>query len=406
GLAALANDGDGIRVDHSDDVDVKDNVISGNSSDGIGFVDTHGGAVTRNAIGLDADKLNPIPNQQGVSLSNASGLVIGGDVNLQLQNWISGNTYSGVRVNTGGSNTNYIQGNIIGQDFNGAPAGNGTHGVFINGGENIMVGGSSVTGNVIADNGGTGIQVLGTNTQFIILRHNNIFDNGDLGIDLNGDGVSANDPGDGDAGASQTQNFPELFNAAPSGGTTEVIGLLDSWPGGTYVVDFYRNVAADGSGYGEGETLIASMNLSNGDSQTFFFTLPTVPVGEYITAMATLTDPSVNSSEFSAAIQVSNCTPPPSFDPAIAIAGSDVQLTWSSPSSVDFYVFRSVDDPYFIASETYDETTASLWTDPAADELGDAANNYYYYVRGADGCASTPGQTVGEFDFALTPGTP
>jgi len=72
---------------------------------------------------------------------------------------------------------------------------------------------------------------------------------------------------------------------------------------------------------------------------------------------------------------------------------------------VDFYIFRSVDDPYFASSESYDETTASVWADPDSSELGDAANNHYYTVRGADGCAATPGQTVGEFDFALTPGS-
>ena len=199
---------------------------------------------------------------------------------------------------------------------------------------------------------------------------------------------------------------PLISHAAPSGSATEIIGKLDSLPSSAFTIDFYSNVAVDGSGYGEGETFLGSMSLSNGDSQTFIFALPNaVTPGEYITAIAheVGTD---NSSEFSAAVQVVHCTPPPTFDSAISIVGSDVQLSWSSPDSTDFYVFRSANDPYFTSSESYDETTASVWHDPDANELGDAATNYYYYVRGADGCASAPGQTVGEFDFALTPGTP
>jgi len=334
GLIAVANGGDGIRIDAGNNVTIKDSVISGNTGDGIGILNTDGGAITGNAIGLDADKVGPLPNKQGIVISDSSNLFIGGDVSLQLQNWISGNTYSGVRVNGGAVSANFIQGNIIGQDVNGDPAGNGVHGVMVNGADLITIGGDTADfGNVIADNVRSGIFATGIDTQFVLLRNNTIFDNGELGIDLNGNGVSANDAGDGDAGASQTQNFPDLFNASPSGSATEVIGKLDSLPTGTYIIDFYSNFNVDSSGYGEGETLIASMNLSNGDSQSFIFTVPlAVQLGESITAIATEVGSHQTSSEFSAAIEVIGCTPPATFDPDIAIAGGDVQLSWASPS--------------------------------------------------------------------------
>ena len=45
-----------------------------------------------------------------------------------------------------------------------------------------------------------------------------------LGIDLEGDGVTVNDPGDTDAGPNELQNFPVLSAASSDGSGTIVVG--------------------------------------------------------------------------------------------------------------------------------------------------------------------------------------
>ena len=48
------------------------------------------------------------------------------------------------------------------------------------------------------------------------IRGNSIFSNGGIGIDLGGDGVTANDALDADNGPNQRQNYPIIVSAAPT----------------------------------------------------------------------------------------------------------------------------------------------------------------------------------------------
>ena len=59
---------------------------------------------------------------------------------------------------------------------------------------------------------------------------NSIYDNGSLGIDLNDDGVTPNDTGDGDTGANTNQNFPVITSAISTGEATLITGSLNSLP--------------------------------------------------------------------------------------------------------------------------------------------------------------------------------
>ena len=66
---------------------------------------------------------------------------------------------------------------------------------------------------------------------------NSIHNNGGLGLDLVGDGVTLNDPGDPDTGPNDLQNFPALSSAVSDGITTQILGTLDSLPATTFAIE-------------------------------------------------------------------------------------------------------------------------------------------------------------------------
>jgi hypothetical protein len=125
-----------------------------------------------------------------------------------------------------------------------------------------------------------------------------------LGIDLGDNSVTPNDPGDGDTGANELQNFPELFAVYGTGLSTTVEGVLNSTPDTKFRIEFLANADCDPSGYGEGNTSIgAAMVLTDGSgdaSFTAYFEVE-VPAGGWVTATAT--DPDSNTSEFSACVE-------------------------------------------------------------------------------------------------------
>ena len=171
------------------------------------------------------------------------------------------------------------------------------NGVLINFFNDNAIGGSaSGAGNTIAFNGGAGVLVLGTTSP---VSSNAVFANAGIGIDLDGDGVTPNDPCDGDSGANNRQNAPVITSSSSSGGTTTIVGTLNSTPNMTFTIEFFSNAACDPSGFGEGETFIGSATVTTDGScsASFTITLPiAIPSGSFITATAT--DPNGNTSEF------------------------------------------------------------------------------------------------------------
>src|SRR5579863_2158215 len=144
---------------------------------------------------------------QGVYVHNATNTLI-------LDNVIAGNGNNGLWLD--GSSESTLQGNMIGVDREGSSAiPNSFSGILISVGSSNLVGGDLPSdGNVIAANAGGGVNILsGTGNT---IRHNSIFGNGGLGIDLNGDGVTGNHAGGAVPGPNGLQNYPLLSFANTS----------------------------------------------------------------------------------------------------------------------------------------------------------------------------------------------
>jgi titin len=279
-----------------------ENLVSGNRSYGVFISGGRNNLVQGNRVGTDVSGTVALGNGEGVFINTGSGNTIGGVV-AGAGNLISGNRLNGVTILDSG---NRVQGNLVGTDISGTTAvANGRSGVlidFVLASGNLIGGADAGAGNTIAFNGGAGVVVQGAGATGNRIQGNAIHSNAGLGIDLGGDGVTPNDPGDADSGPNQLQNFPVLC-VALAGATTRVAGTVNSLANTTFTLDFYASAEADPSGFGEGERYLGSALVTtdgSGDAR-FEVTLaaPTTP-GEAVTATAT--DPAGNTSEFPGAV--------------------------------------------------------------------------------------------------------
>ncbi|MBN1997918.1 right-handed parallel beta-helix repeat-containing protein [candidate division KSB1 bacterium] len=227
------------------------NIISGNIGDGIGMGQATENQIQYNYIGLDATGTGAVGN-------GCSGMSIQAESNGNFIGWnvISANQRNGVEI--GNSNQNKFCANMIGSDQSGM--GNQYFGIAIipdngssngnrfnydrihnnnyagivldgivtgstlnecsvikNNGPGIHIGPNKASGNYIAsckisENKGNGIEIFGESTNNSILACQFKYNQG-LAIDLNGDGETPNDAGDGDSGPNNLMNFPVLESA-------------------------------------------------------------------------------------------------------------------------------------------------------------------------------------------------
>ena len=247
-----------------------------------------------NRVGTDRTGVTAVPNQNGIYVRNSNNNEIGGDA-LEKGNVIAGNAFNGLHIDDEASG-NLVQNNTVGVNTGGSALGNGTNGVILD--QNVT--GTSVISNTVAYNGSDGVKALSSSTNNPI-RFNSIFDNVELGIELNNDGVTANDgAGDPDAGGNNLQNYPVLSSADPS--TGEIAGSITAAPSTRYRIDFYRNRTCDPSDHGEGEEYLGKRVVTTDGSGFRDFTANAsgFVAGNFITATAT--DPDGNTSEFSACV--------------------------------------------------------------------------------------------------------
>ncbi len=261
--------------------------------------------------------------------------------------------------------------------------GNAEDGVWLDNAYHIVVGGTASNApNVIAYNGECGVKVR---YQANPIFSNSIYTNGSLGIDLLPEGVSPNDPGDGDTGGNNLQNFPVLESVTIAGSNTVIEGALNSTSSDTFYIELFFNTHADASGYGEGEGFLGSTQVitdGSGDA-AFSVSFPTPAVdAPYITATATNTND--NTSEFSAA-----------FIPLILssdVVGGDVVLDWTViPGAANYWVYGKTNHPWFVPDLTasYANRVAvvpggtTTWSSPAG--VGDIDDTWIYLAVAMDG---------------------
>ncbi len=296
------------------------NIISGNLIGvQIAGLNAQNSQILGNYIGTDASGTQDLGNGFGVCIGDflgnthigASNNVVGGNT-LAAANVISGNSEGIILVGTTTQN-NQIIGNFIGTQEDGISAlSNSFRGIAVLlGAKANKIGGLGSGTNTIAFNGEDGVQIAeGTGNEIV---GNSIFSNGELGIDLLSNGVTANDGGDADSGANNLQNYPVLSGAAvsqASGTVTAIDGTLNSRASQLFRVDFYASPSADPSGFGEGKTYLGSVTVTtNGSGNvSFSFNASGDRSGQVITATATNTT-THDTSEFSQAVTVAPAGP-------------------------------------------------------------------------------------------------
>ena len=310
------------------------NIISGNDRGIFISSGANTNAIVGNTIGLNAAGTAAVANHEGIRFDGADANTIGGTAAGQ-GNVISGNG-TGISAGGSGANTgNVIQGNAIGTNAAGTAAVGNTVGISINSvSTGTVVGGTAAgAGNLIFGNTSSGVNVTGTGSPIL---GNSIYGNGGLGIDLGTDGVTANDPGDADAGGNGLANFPVLGSVTSSGGTTTLSGSLNSVAGHSYRIEFFANTSVHPSGHGEGQRYLGHATVTTDGSGNIAFstTLNALTLrGEWVSATAT--DLATNeTSEFATAVLI-----PVNHAPA----GADKTVT--TPEDTP-YVFTIADFGY------------------------------------------------------------
>ena len=285
-----------------------------------------GNKIQGNFIGTDAHGItvfdssgadNLMGNFIGISIYDGVNNVVGnselaGPAVAGAGNVISGNFWIGVELASGlsgGPSGNGIGSNFIGTDLTGelllgTLVGDGVQ-LCQDSHDNLVGGSTADYSNVIAYNGNNGVNVLKSAFSGNTIRLNSIHDNSYLGIDLNDDGFTGNDPGDGDQGPNDLQNFPTITGATIVSGNITITGNLNSTPaqGQTYKIDFYANASCnddqpDGIGHGEGQTYLGTV-MADGDGTQFTTAPIAVPLGAGPIITATATDQFGSTSEFS-----------------------------------------------------------------------------------------------------------
>lgn len=309
------------------------NLLSGNTREGLYVIGpgSTNNLIQGNYVGTDSSGLVGRGNTfAGITLQSTTGNQIGGSV-AGAGNLVSANGNRGIYLLTASFNS--VLGNLVGTLADGvSPAGNVFHGVDIDTGStnNVIGGTNSLAGNTFAfaQSIYAGVRVR-TSAFNNSISGNSIFSNGALGIDLGNNGIDATAPcqsGTAVNAANAAQNYPVLTSAV-SGTQTIIRGTLNSLVGKTYALEFFASPTGDSSNYGEGQVFLGQSKLTLGSvcSSNFAVNLPVpIPPGWVVTATAT--NPTNNTSEFSAWIPV---LPVPS-PKLVRSSATRISISWTN----------------------------------------------------------------------------
>jgi hypothetical protein len=219
------------------------------------------------------------------------------------RNLISGN-FSAINVQPTSTGVN-VQGNLIGSNASGSGLLPNDRAIDIS--ANVaavhLIGGSDASaGNRIVGSNLSAVRLYGEGRATWL--RNRIYDNAGLGIDIGGDGIDVNDPGDGDGGPNGRENAPVMYSATVLGSALRLNGRLDgNFTSGTKRVEFFASPLADPTGYGEGDQYLGAVDVFPGSGPVVVefktsitpASMPTLPF--VVSAIATSADGA--SSEFS-----------------------------------------------------------------------------------------------------------
>jgi hypothetical protein len=309
GTLARGN-GNGIEVDSSSQAVIgapgAGNLVSANTGYGVALNSTVDSSIKANLVGTDVSGANMLSNGATTIWLDGSSRIDVGGTSAGEGNVVGGVTpaccEAGIYLTS--ADDNRILGNKVGVNAALGALPNAWAGIYLDGGSdaNQIGDGTSAGANLVANSGDAGVVVAGGRSNRI--RANSISANGLLGIDLDQDGVTANDNADPDTGSNRLQNYPVLTTSASNAGGTQVTGSLNSRPNRSYVLDFFSNGSCDSSGNGEGEVYLGSKTVStNGSGNVSFSASLGVSAASGSSVTATATDVALgDTSEFSACL--------------------------------------------------------------------------------------------------------
>ncbi len=372
---------------------IESNLISGNNTTGI-YLESNHNQLSGNKIGTDLSGTIAISNKNGIHIIDGEQNTIGGSFKSQ-SNLISGNVEYGIWLDTGHSN------NIIGNKIG---IGSSTNIVLPNGKSGILIEGSSNSigeignnsSNIIANHPDSGITVINGYARSVNnkIAGNELFGNG-IGIDLNGEGLTVNDPKDSDSGSNNLQNYPDLNNASFES-TLKIEYRWDSDPAYSSYPILIQIYKSDGNRQGKeflGEFSLLEKDVPKGKKpvvgEVELISGTSLISGDLI--VATATDGLGNTSEFSPEISVD-------------VIGSCTQQTWfadfdgdglGNPS--DMVESCTAPEGYVSNSDDCDDTDPDIgalqtwYRDADGDGFGDLSSS-------VEDCTQQPGYILDNTD--------